>query len=335
MRTALNLWLIVLGGLALYGFSMAPAVAAGTSLWLALAGIPLVYGAVFAVCVTIYSAIAWLNRAPRPPQARIGLAATLRLLFDEYRALVISVPRMMAYRLVVPEPRPASAEHPVLLVHGVLCNAGVWAGVRRVLLDAGLGPVYAISYGPPLAGIDRFAEQLARRIDDVLARTGARQVTIVAHSMGGLVTLAYCRRHGPAKVARVVTLGTPFHGSMHAWMVPGVDMAQMRPGNAWLSALHADGLAGLPPIVSLWSWHDTMVAPQTSSRLDGAGGHAFVGIGHNALLGNAEVRARLLEELARRDPPGAAAAEGSAGGAAGNAAAAGAAAGRPTSESPA
>ena len=51
--------------------------------------------------------------------------------------------------------------------------------------------------------------------------------------------------------------------------------------------------------MSLWSWHDSMVAPQTSSRLAGAEHIELVGIGHNALLGDRHVFALVAEELKR------------------------------------
>jgi triacylglycerol esterase/lipase EstA (alpha/beta hydrolase family) len=209
-----------------------------------------------------------------------------------------SAPRMMLYGLLVPDPAPAPAALPVLLLHGVLCNAGVWTGMKRRLDAEGLGPVYALSYGPPLASIELFADQVAAKVDGILAATGARRVIIVGHSMGGLVARAYLRRHGSDRVARVVTIGTPHAGSVHAWMFPGMSLSQLRPGNAWLAELPGpDGGGSLPPMVSLWSWHDSMVAPQTSSRLADGDNIELSGVGHNALLGDPEVLARVAEQI--------------------------------------
>ena len=100
---------------------------------------------------------------------------------------------------------------------------------------------------------------------------------------------AYIRRHGTAKLARVLTIGAPHHGSMHAWMMVGTALSQIRPGNPWLTALNRERIDPALRIVSLWSWHDSMVAPQTSAELPGAVDMSMIGIGHNALLGDAEV----------------------------------------------
>ena len=94
----------------------------------------------------------------------------------------------------------------------------------------------------------------------------------------------------------IITIGTPHHGSVLACTFPGRCLAQMRPGNAWLAELNRDEAAPYPvPITSIWSRHDSMVAPQASSELACAQNVAVVGIGHNALLNAPEV----LERIAR------------------------------------
>ncbi|HET8585126.1 MAG TPA: alpha/beta fold hydrolase [Casimicrobiaceae bacterium] len=269
----------------------------GATIALSLAAIPLVYFAVMLVLTAMYFALAWFCRARRPPERRIGVRATLRLVWREYLALVGAVPRLLLHRILVFDSPPAPVQAPVVLVHGVLCNAGVWTRFARFLRRQGIDGVYSLSYGPPLASIESFAAQLAAKIDDIIAATNARSVAIVAHSMGGLVTRAYLRRHGHARIARVLTIGSPHHGSMFAWFFPGVSLAQMRPGNDWLAELNRLRLDPALRFVSLWSWHDSMVAPQTSSELPGAVDVVLRGVGHNALLGDDSVFAFALGEI--------------------------------------
>jgi pimeloyl-ACP methyl ester carboxylesterase len=293
MWTAVALWTLMLGGTAAYVGWAAGMAAHGTPLWLLIVGAPLVYLALILAFAIAYFAVAWRYRAERPPQARIGVAATLRLFANEYRALAGTARRMMLYRWLLNDPPPARVLSPVLLVHGVLCNAGVWLKLSRYLAAHGVHPVYTISYGPPLSSIDTFAEQLAAKIDAITAATGARSVVIVSHSMGGLVALAYCRKYGAEKVRRLISLGAPYHGSMHAWFFPGLCLEQLRPGNRWLDDLHRAPFAW-PPISSIWSWHDSMVAPQTSSRIPGADNIALIGVGHNAMLADRAVASNVL-----------------------------------------
>jgi triacylglycerol esterase/lipase EstA (alpha/beta hydrolase family) len=225
---------------------------------------------------------------------------------NEFVALARSVPRMILYRYLMLTPAPAPAKLPILLLHGVGCNAGVWTGFRRYFDSRGIGPVYALSYGPPLASIELFATEVGDRIAAILADTGASQVLLVAHSMGGLVARAYLRQYGGAKVRRLVTIGTPHHGSRHAWLMAGICLSQMRPGSGWLDGLNDDrsGEGGVPA-VSVWSWHDSMVTPQTSSRIDWGRNIAISGVAHNALLDDRNVWSLVAAEIvgAAEPPP--------------------------------
>jgi alpha-beta hydrolase superfamily lysophospholipase len=297
MWTAVALWAMSIGGVALYAAWAAPALERGVALWVVVLGGLAIYFALIATFMSIYFAIAWIWRSPRPQPMRIGARETLHLVLREYHALTGAAKRMMFYRLLLREPKPAPAALPILLVHGVLCNAGVWERFARYLAKAGIAPVYTVSYGPPLASIDAFADQLAKRIDSVLARTGARELVIVSHSMGGLVALAYCRKYGAAKLRRVIALAAPYRGSVHAWLLFGTCLAQLRPGNAWLDALDRDRYAR-PATTSVWSWHDSMVAPQLSSRLPDADNVELVGVGHNAILADPGARAHVLAAIA-------------------------------------
>ena len=300
MWTAIILATMVAAGTAAYGAWAYCAVADGARLWPFIVGIPLAYLAVPLLATISWFALAWWFRAERPGDLHLALWPRILMFGREFRALARSIPRMILYRWLMPEPRPAPAGLPILLLHGVGCNAGVWSGFRRHLAKCGIGPVYALSYGPPLASIEHFADQVADRIAGIEAATGAGQVILVGHSMGGLVARAYLRQYGGAKVRRLITIGTPHHGSMHAWLMAGVSLAQMRPANAWLSALNgnAEGANGVP-VASIWSWHDSMVTPQTSSRIDWGENIVLTGIAHNALLDDPQVWANVVAQIGR------------------------------------
>jgi triacylglycerol esterase/lipase EstA (alpha/beta hydrolase family) len=298
MYTALILGsLIVVGCGAYLAFALA-AIEHGTSPWWFVLGFPIAWYALPFLFSALWFSLAWRYGAQRPDDVSLTVRDRLRMFWREMRALSRSAPRMALYRVLMRDPPRAPADLPVLLVHGVMCNAGVWFGFRERLANLGISPIYAMSYGPPLASIERFAEQLAAKIDVVLDATGARQVVIVAHSMGGLVSRAYLRRNGGSKVGRLITIGAPHRGSMHAQFFPGRSLAEMRPDNAWLDELNVERAQGVP-VVSLWSWHDSMVTPQTSSQLDWAENVVLTGIGHNALLDDDEVASRVAAEIRR------------------------------------
>ena len=293
----MTLWVAAFAATLIYAGVAARAVAEGGPIAPWVIGVPLAYFGFVLLLTVVYFAVAWIFRAPRPPEVWLSPRQTLRLAWREYRALVGATPRMMLCKWLMHDPPPERVDAPVLLVHGVLCNAGVFHPLARFLRRCGVPGVYSLSYGPPLASIEHFADQLAAKIDAVLAETGASSVTIIAHSMGGLVARAYLRKHGHDKLRRVVSIGAPHHGSAHAGLFFGESLAQIRVGNPWLAALNGERIDPALPFVSMWSWHDSMVAPQTSSRLAGTIDVPLAGIGHNALLADPEVFARVLTEI--------------------------------------
>lgn len=305
--TAIVLLLLMVAGAAGYVSWADYRIAHGDPAWWFVAGAPVAYLLPVLVLASLWFALSWIWRTPRPPEYRLGAMACARLFLGEVGAVALSWPLMVAHRLLIADPVAAPARQPLLLVHGVAVNDGVWFALRRDLARRGLGPVYTINYGPPLAGIEHFAGQLASRIDAICAATGAERVALIAHSMGGLVARAYLRRFGAARIEQLITIGTPHHGSMLAWTFAGRCLGEMRPRSRWLADINrAESEPPPAPITSIWSRHDSMVAPQASAELACARNIALAGIGHNALLNSRDVMdkvARAVASAQRADGP--------------------------------
>ena len=259
--------------------------------------------AVLAVRMLIVARNFWHSRrlggAPAPH--RLAAAGAARLFLGEFGAnLRTSSWGMLRPRLSA-APMASAGALPVLLIHGYVCNRGFWAPLSRRLAQAGI--VHgAVDLEPVNAGIDDLVPLVAQAIEALLAQAGARQVVIVAHSMGGLVARAFLRRHGLRQVARVITLGTPHHGTALANLALGRNARQMsRPGgapNAWLAQLDADETPQVRALfTSIWSHHDNIVAPQASAHLPGAKNIALGGIGHVALAADVRVMQQVLSEI--------------------------------------
>ena len=187
---------------------------------------------------------------------------------------------------------------PVLLVHGYLCNRGLWWWLRR-RLRARRYAVATINLEPALADLDRLAERLGERVDALLAETGAEKVMLVTHSMGGLAARAYLRRHGATRVAGLVTLAAPHHGTEIARLGLGRNARQMRPNSEWLRSLNAQPPPSIP-IASIWSRDDEIIDPPDTSRLPDARETILGGIGHMAMAFSPTVLACVDAELLRR-----------------------------------
>jgi triacylglycerol lipase len=193
--------------------------------------------------------------------------------------------------------RQAPGSTPLLLIHGYLCNRGAWWWLRRRLKAAGFH-VATLNLEPPLGSIEGFADQLHTRIEALRAETGAERVVLVGHSMGGLVARAYLARHGADRVAKLVTLACPHHGTWLARHGLGKDARQMETDSGWIHALPTPDL----PMLNIWSLADNFVAPQNSSRLAGANEILLTDTGHLAMLFSPFISDSLVRELAPLHP---------------------------------
>ncbi|MDQ2821425.1 MAG: alpha/beta fold hydrolase [Pseudomonadota bacterium] len=232
-----------------------------------------------------------------PHEHRIGAAGALRLFGEEFVAsmrfsswiMPRAVPGMQVYS--------EATRWPVLLVHGYGCNSGNWAYLTP-LLDAARISYATIDLAPVTASMDRFSPLVEEGVRALLAATGAARVVIVAHSMGGLVARAWMRDAGVDRVASVITMGTPHQGTAMATIGIGKNALQMRRDSAWLRALAASESAATRALItSIYTHHDNIVTPQTSSELDGARNLGFGGVGHVALAANPRILAAVMRAL--------------------------------------
>jgi len=243
--------------------------------------------------------------SPTPPRHRLGPVAAVRMLGEEFGASMLA----SSWHMPRARPRmrihPGSSTPPVLLLHGYGCNSGYWAHLTPRLDAAGIS--HATLDLEPLTGdIDGFADAIEEGATRLRRAAGAPQVIVVGHSMGGLAARAWLRRHGSAHVARVITLGTPHHGTCLAAFGIGINAMQMQragvdgPACTWLRALAAqEDPATRARITSIYTHHDNIVAPQTSGHLEGARNLELGGVGHVALGRNRRVLALVMDEIRR------------------------------------
>jgi pimeloyl-ACP methyl ester carboxylesterase len=271
----------------------------------------------FRLLITAHNFLqSWRFRSPTPRQYRLRPQQRLQLFFHEFAASMLASSWTMAWPVTGWRLADAPVGLPVLLLHGYGSNGGYWTQLSRLLVRQRISH-YALDMAPAAdAGIDDYVPLVNSAVAELCARTGASQVIIVAHSMGGLVARAWMRRHGSAQLARLITLGTPHHGTALANFGFGQNALQMRRNgvagaSVWLSTL-ADDDAGPQRalITSIFSHHDNIVAPQTSSYLPGARNIEFAAIGHVALGRDARVLQCVQEEIALASQEAAAAPQG-------------------------
>lgn len=232
-----------------------------------------------------------------PEGFALGPFARLRMFAEEFASSMFQSSWLMARAAARTRIHPGSRAYPVLLLHGYGCNSGFWAYLTPLLDEARISHA-SLDLEPVMGSIDDYAGAIEQAAQALCARTGSDKLVVVAHSMGGLAARAWMRACGTARVARVITLGTPHNGTALASMGIGANAAQMRQDSAWLRTLAASEDAATRALVtSIFSWHDNIVAPQSSSLLEGAHNVGFGGIGHVALGSNARILGAVMREL--------------------------------------
>lgn len=243
------------------------------------------------------------TRRERP----LGTLRSAAMFLREFYSTMLCSSWSMAFHTGIDCRYADSKDLPVLLVHGYGCNGGYW-GVFCETLEFERISHRAVDLEPVLGPIDDYVPQLREAIAAFLRDTGRERLIVVAHSMGGLAMRALLRAHPDAPVAHVITLGSPHHGTGLANHGLGLNCRQMRwePAHGpspWLCALdQAETPAVRARFTSIWSRHDNIVSPASSSALEGARHVALDGIGHVALALHPAVQRLVVEEIRAARP---------------------------------
>jgi triacylglycerol esterase/lipase EstA (alpha/beta hydrolase family) len=170
--------------------------------------------------------------------------------------------------------------------------------MQRRLLRDGWGPVCCLDYRSLTFDVEGAAAHLRHTVDRLRDDLGpAQPITLVGHSLGGLVLRYYARRYPAPAVRRIVTLGTPHGGTVLARRERGYGRT-LAPGSSFLTALHAaDRVPQQFDVIAIHSSFDAMILPPRNAEYAGAFNIQVAGIGHNALLFSSKIYGLIAENL--------------------------------------
>lgn len=185
----------------------------------------------------------------------------------------------------VPDHLPTGAQgrQGVVLVHGFVCNRGLWTPWLRRLRERGV-PFVAVNLEPVFGSIDDYPSIIEGAVRRVAAATG-RPPLVVAHSMGGLATRAWLRDHGADdRVEAVITIGTPHGGTWIARVAHGHNAGEMRLASPWTATLaRGEPASRAARFTCWWSECDQIVFPAPTAVLPGSDARRLPGRGHVAM----------------------------------------------------
>lgn len=190
------------------------------------------------------------------------------------------------------EVRVPRAEVPVLLVPGWFDSARDLAAIRIHLLGAGWADdqVRTITFVEPTGSNRDHADELEVAVAALLEESGASEVDIVAHSMGGLATRWYLFTRPDAPVRRAVFLGSPHRGTLSAHLAWGGGREEMMPDSPFLDSLNtAQPVPDGVEVVTVRTLIDTHIVPGESATLPGVPDYALCCPTHAGLLKSPDV----------------------------------------------
>jgi triacylglycerol lipase len=188
---------------------------------------------------------------------------------------------------------------PILLVHGYCHDSSAWFYLKRRLKNAGLGPIYSLNLGHPLSSIRDHAKQVQSYAEEIRRKTGFKHLTLIGHSMGGLVS-SYYATHMARKgiVSDLITIGSPLAGTRMARLGWGPSAREMQPGSSFLTELQQSmAECTATRFYHIGSSVDWLIIPAESAFPKTTPGHrrcAFDNIGHLTLLYSPRVASQLI-----------------------------------------
>lgn len=195
---------------------------------------------------------------------------------------------------------PPEIRKRVVLVHGFMETGSSFALMRKRLEAKGCEClVVKLKPNDGRGGLEKLAAGLKRDID---AKYGPTQpISVIAFSMGGVVSREYLQNLGGAKrCEKFFTISSPHHGTLAAWLYPSQGVEEMRPGSPFLKRLAStESKLGNIPVVSYRTPLDLIIVPARSSVWERAENishpallHPFMVTSHTVL---SDIERRLLD----------------------------------------
>jgi pimeloyl-ACP methyl ester carboxylesterase len=192
----------------------------------------------------------------------------------------------------------------VILLHGIGRNSRSLRKLENALQDAGFATLN-LDYHSRKKPLDALAADIHPAVT-AFASTTCGPIHFVAHSMGGLLTRVYVATYRPAKLGRVVMLGTPNGGSEIADLLKDLAIYRAFYGPAGQQLLTEQDalLTSLPPpdyavgiiagIGAIEPIASTFIVPRPndgcvsaqSSKLANMADHTIVRAAHRGLVRN-------------------------------------------------
>ena len=218
-----------------------------------------------------------------------------------------SIAREWAWSVALSAARPAGflalpgarnhGPRPIIMVHGYAMNRANFIPLACRLAKAGLGPILGFEYWT-LGKTASAAKKLGEFVERVRAETGAAQVDVIGHSMGGVVGRYYVTfGGGDGVVANLVTIGSPHSGTAVAPVGLGRPTKELFLGSSLMQRLAAAKNPARTRLTVIWSRRDALVSGPEAARIEGVDELVLDDVGHLTMLTSRTVADALIDRL--------------------------------------
>ncbi|MAA80462.1 MAG: hypothetical protein CL916_14495 [Deltaproteobacteria bacterium] len=176
-------------------------------------------------------------------------------------------------------PNPRLDHPPILLVHGYGLNRLSMFFVELYLKRKGYPHIWSINHPVLKDDLLLFAQELDQKIQRFCHITKQPSITIIAHSMGGIVSALALEKH-QSPINNLITLGTPWRGTKMHILGLGKHVRQMAPEHCIIQGLKVPSI----PHLAIWTKIDWILLPHENAIRDGLHNVALEHVGHFSLL---------------------------------------------------
>lgn len=159
------------------------------------------------------------------------------------------------------------AEKIIVLVHGYTRSQVDWIWFRKKLkTDL---PIFTVNMKPIFGNIKENSQSLAKQVKQIQDMTHCKEITVIAHSMGGLASIYYAEKLDTNNlVKKIITIGTPFDGTKIAVAGLGKNSKEMIPNSKFSKEIRSMVKASSKQYYIIASKLDNLISPWYSAILD-------------------------------------------------------------------
>ncbi len=251
-----------------------------------------------AEALATYAVAAAMTCDAPPPKANAGRRLFWLLREWIYETLFIATALFVwPFDTLLRKNRRDAARLLVVIVHGLFCSPAHWLLLAYRLRRAGIANVIRAKY-IGAGGLEEWSARLAEGLRD---HKGG--IIFVGHSFGGLAAAHATAQLPRGAVKKIITLGTPFEGTVMSYFGIAPAGRRLIPGTGYLRSTREVIAALDTPFTCFWSRFDQLVVPGESARLAKADNIEMEGLGHTGYLFSRDVAERIIAQVKAESGP--------------------------------